>query len=358
MTQVLKSKIKLVNLTAIALMLVFTPVLISTSSHASPILNRKLTLSSSVGDASNVNYTFTTSSALPTSSTPIKSVEIDFCNSLTDSCATSPSGFSSLSSTLASQPSGLGSITGWTVDNSNSSSLRIVNASNSTNPSGSVSISWDGVHNPTANNQTFYAIITTYSSSDWTGAIDSGSVALSTSEDIEVTFTVDETLTFCTGTSITGQNCGTVSGNIVDLGKGSISATSVGTSVISAATNGTTGYSINVSGSTLTSGDNTITAMSSGGASTVGSRQFGLNLVGGNTTPVVGASVTGTGTGFVGSGYDMANNFRFVTGETIASASGPTNANTFTVSYIANIDGSTPAGTYTTILNYTATANF
>lgn len=46
------------------------------------------------------------------------------------------------------------------------------------------------------------------------------------------------------------------------------------------------------------------------------------------------------------------------TGEVIASATGPTNANTFTVGYIANIDGITPAGVYTSNLTYIVTANF
>ena len=59
-----------------------------------------------------------------------------------------------------------------------------------------------------------------------------------------------------------------------------------------------------------------------------------------------------------GTGYGTADIFKFASGETVASASGPSNANTFTVSYIANIAGSTPAGTYNTSLNYVATANF
>lgn len=340
-----------------ALIIGIFPIICMVPVSADPITGRSVTLSSSSADASGITYTLD-ADALPTTGTAVKSAEIKFCTSLTDSCASTPSGFSSASSTLASQPSGLGSASGWTVNTSTSGSLRIVNASNSTTPSGAVSIVWNGVHNPTTTNTTFYGIITTYSNADWTGALDTGSVALSTSTQISVALTVNETLTFCTGTSITGQNCGTVSGSQVNLGNGSTTATATGTSVFAASTNGTTGYSVTVNGNTLQSGGNNITAMASGGASVMNSKQFGINLADANTTPVVGAAKSGSGNGAAETNYGTNDSFRFVSGETVASASGATNANTFTVSYIANIDGSTPAGIYSTILTYTATANF
>jgi hypothetical protein len=349
--------IKVVSIIAVASIVSVSPILLAGTSYASPIMNRKLALSNSVGDASGVTYSFSTTTALPTTTNAIKSVEIKFCTSLSDSCASTPSGFTSTSSSLASQPSGLGAASGWTVDTSAAGSLRIVNASNSTNPSGNVSISWNGVHNPTATNTSFYAMVTTYSGSAFTGALDTGSIALSTTSAIQVNFTVNETLMFCTGTSITGQNCGTATGGVVSLGTGSTLTTSTGTSIMAASTNGSTGYSISMNGSTLTSGSNTITALASNAASSIGNKQFGVNLMS-NTTPTVGSAVNGTGTGTPAANYNSSNSFRFVTGETVASAAGPSNANTYTVSYIANIDGVTPAGVYSTNLDYIATANF
>jgi hypothetical protein len=323
---------------------------------AAPITGRSVLLSTSVGGASGVTYTLTTA-ALPTTGTAVKSVQIQFCTSLTGACTT-PTGFSASSSTLPSQPIGLGASSGWTVSAATPGSLRILNASNATNPSGAVSIVWNNVTNPTATNTTFYGVITTYSDSAWTTPIDTGSVALSTATQIQVALTVNEALTFCTGTTITGQNCGTASGSQVSLGSASTTATATGTSIIAASTNGNTGYSVTVSGATLTSGLNTITALASGGSSSVGTKQFGFNLAGANTTPVIGAAETGTGTATVATNYGTNNTFRFTTGDTIATATGPTNANTFTVGYIANIDGITPAGAYTSNLTYTATANF
>ncbi len=124
------------------------------------------------------------------------------------------------------------------------------------------------------------------------------------------------------------------------------------------ATNGISGASITVSGTTLTSGLNTITACASGCTSTIGNAQFGLNLAA-NTSPLVGAAPTGSAPiGTVATNYGTVNSFRFVSGETVASAASPINTTTYTVSYLANIAGVTPPGSYATSLTYNATANF
>lgn len=322
---------------------------------AAQVTGRKITLSDSTGTATGVTYAFT-SSAVPTTATAVKSVGIQFCTAATGTC-TAPTGFSTASSTLASQPTGLGAASGWTVNAATTNQLRILNAANATTPSGAVAISWNAVVNPTANNTTFYGLITTYSDSAWTTPIDTGTVALSTAAQIQVALDVSEVLTFCTGTSITGQNCGTISGSSVALGNGSTVTPNSGTSVFAVSTNATTGYSVTVNGATLTSGANTILALASQTASSAGTSQFGLNLKA-NTTPSVGANVTGTGSATATSNYGTADQFRFVTGDSIASATAPTNANAFTVSYLANIAGTTAPGHYVSTLTYIATANF
>jgi len=352
-----KNNFRLVCTAVLALVVSAVPLMNATIANALPIMARSVTLSTSAGDAGGVTYTLATA-ALPTTTTAVKSVEIKFCTTATGVC-TKPAGLANASSTLTGQPTGLGAAAGWTVSSVTDGSLRILNASNATNPSGAVGIVWGGVHNPTATNTTFYGIITTFSDSAWVTSIDTGTVALSTSAQIQVALAVNETLTFCTGLTITGENCGTIAGSLVNLGNGSTSSTATGSSVMSASTNGNTGYTITVNGTTLTSGLNTITPLASGGTSAIGSKQFGINLYNGaNSTPVIGAAKTGTGTGAAATNYGTLNNFRFTTGDTVASVAGPTNANTFTVGYIANIDGITPAGVYTTSLTYIATANF
>ena len=126
-------------------------------------------------------------------------------------------------------------------------------------------------------------------------------------------------------------------------------------------TNSVSGYSITVNGATLTCaacvGTPTITASSSQTASSIGSKQFGLNLRA-NTTPSVGVDPDGAGSATPTANYNTANQFRFVTGDSVASSAAADQFRRFQVSYIANIDTATPAGTYTANMNYICTATF
>lgn len=323
---------------------------------AAQITSRKVTLSNSGAAATGVTYTFT-SAALPTTATAIKSVSLTACTTASGACST-PSGFSVSSSSLGAQPSGLGSGSGWTVNTSTAGSLRVVNAANATTPTGSVSVQWDGVVNPTAANTTYYLRMTTYSDSAWTTAVDTGTVAVSTTNQITVSASVDETLTFCTGTSgITNSSCAGATGTSAALGTLTSSTTGSTTSQLGVGTNGQTGYSITVSGTTLTSGGNTISALASQTASSVGGEQFGINLKD-NATPNVGTDPDGSGTGTPTANYGTADQYRFVTGDSIASKAGAEAFRRYHVSYIANIGTDTEAGTYSTTLTYIATATF
>lgn len=321
--------------------------------EAAQITARKVTLSSSAPSATGVTYTF--NFTVPTA-TVIQSASFDICTAASGTCTT-PTGFVNSSSTLASQPTNLGDASGWTVNTSTAGSLRLSKSGNVAAPTGAQTVVFGGITNPSTTNTTFYARMTTYSGAAWTGAIDTGTVASSVSTAIVVTATIDEALTFCTGTSITGQNCGTIAGSAVSLGALTTTSTGSGTSVMAASTNGSTGYAITINGTTLTSGANTVAALAAQTASAQGSNQFGVNLRA-NTTPSVGANVTGTGTGVATANYVTADQFRFVTGDSVASAAAATNANTFTVSYIANISGAQPAGTYTASFVYIATPTF
>ena len=75
---------------------------------------------------------------------------------------------------------------------------------------------------------------------------------------------------------------------------------------------------------------------------------------------VFGADVTvgALAIGTYGAGYGTVNTFNFTTGDTVAQSAGPTNNNTFKVSYIANIGTAQAAGAYATTLTYIATATF
>ncbi|NTW61550.1 hypothetical protein HGB24_02600 [Candidatus Saccharibacteria bacterium] len=311
---------------------------------ASQITARSVVIGSSVASA-NTSYNFTFTA--PTSTT-IKSISFQACDTASGTCTQTgaASGFSSGSATLNGQPTNLGSGGTWTINTTDTTALKILNNSNTGSPSAASTVNFSTVHNPSATNSTFFLRITTYSDSTWTTSIDTGNVATSTAGQITVTASVDETLTF------------TLTSDTVALGTLSTSSTKSGTSTFSVATNASSGYSVAYSGNTLTSGANTITALSSPTASSTDTKQFGINLKD-NSTPNVGSEVSGSGSGAAYTGYGTANSFKFNTsGETLATASAATNSNTFTISYIANIDGSTAAGAYSTVLTFVATANF
>ena len=218
--------------------------------------------------------------------------------------------------------------------------------------------------------------------------------------------------------STTVPNCAGATAGTIGFDKlFSPTDTAAATSQMAASTNATFGYVITVNGSTLTSGSNTITGMVGGAgapvASTRGIAQFGLNLVANTTTVASGfganaldvspdpnscqttpanagcaawlatdnyadtgnIAVASNGTGFRGQpllGYRTVDQFRFQSGDAVAnsleddadpstlgnSAQGGTDGQIYTVSYIANVPGNLPAGTYTTTLTYICTPTF
>ena len=177
---------------------------------------------------------------------------------------------------------------------------------------------------------------------------DSGSVAISILADdqVAVSGTVDESITF------------SLSANSVAFGTLSVSTVTTGTHTFDLATNGTGGAVVTVSGNTLEDGANSVDAMSAAAASSVGTEQFGINLKD-NATPDVGAECSGSAPiAAAATGYATVDNFKFVSGETVASAANAINTTTCTITYIANIAGTTDAGSYTTTLTYVASATF
>lgn len=331
-------------------------VMVPGSASAAQLTARKLTLSTSSAASSAATTTYTFDFTTATTAT-FQSFQAQICTAASGTCTT-PTGFVNSSSTFVSS-----TLSGtWTVSTATAGSLRAsASSASSTTASTAKQIVFGNVQNPTTANQTFFARITLFSDTGYTTGVDTGTVAASTASQITLSGTMDESLVFCAGTSITGTNCGTISGTSVSFGTFSSGSPSSGTSVMAASTNGAGGYSITVNGSTLTcsgcSGTPTIAALSTQTASSAGSAQFGLNLKD-NATPDVGAEVSGTGSGTATANYGTANQYRFVTADSVASASGATNANTFTVSYLVNVPGSQAAGSYSATMTYIATATF
>lgn len=276
-----------------------------------------------------------------------------------------------------------------------------------TNVSGSgviqVGMLFKGIQNPSTANTTFFVRIVVYSDTTATTAIEGGTVAASTTNEIVLQGNMPESLIFCTGGTVGETNgvpdCTTATSGAIQFNAlFSPTSTAYSTSQMAASTNAETGYAITVNGTTLTSGSNSIKAMTTAGQSEYGVSQFGMNLAlndgaaytnapdinttdlppsyagsanitpASNTTNYRGEAYTGYNA-YTGTTPDNGL-FKFNPGDTVADsgydsatpgtpgATVGTDAQIYTVSYIANVPGSQGAGTYTADLTYICTATY
>lgn len=356
---------------------VFGPLLQMQTVNAAQITTRSLTLQAGATDGGSmpggtVNHVFTFT--LPTGGTTLGSIKFQYCTTATGGTCTMPTGMdSTLAGTSLGSTTGL---TGFTLNKTTNGTPYITRTASTFTNNTVVTVPINGVKNPTATNTAFFVRISTYSSTDTTGsAIDTGTVTASTANPIVLTGIMPESLIFCTGATIgtTGgiPDCTTATAGTISFNQlFSPTDTATATSQMAASTNAGSGYNVTVNGATLTSGANTIPAMAAAAGGTRGVGQFGLNLKANTTatsTVAVGTEVNpaSDGTNYRGqalAGYNGVDNFKFVSADSIANSAytvaGPTNAQIYTASYIVNVPGNQPAGTYQTTLTYVCTATF
>jgi hypothetical protein len=189
-----------------------------------------------------------------------------------------------------------------------------------------------------------------------TSGTDSGSLAIATlnpSDTVSVTAQVSPTLTFAISDTTIGF--GTLSSGAPRYATGNLAGNAAETEAhtLQASTNADNGYTITVTGYTLSTeasgAGNTITAIGAvNTASDFGTEQFGLrmNASGGDGSVVAPYAAAGFA-------LDTA-----AFPDQVAQSLVPSDTTTYSVRYIANISGSTEAGSYSTTLTYIATANF
>lgn len=145
----------------------------------------------------------------------------------------------------------------------------------------------------------------------------------------------------------------------LNLGNASTSTTLTGTSQFGVRAYLTGGYVVIVRGAppTQESGGQ-INALATQTASSVGTEQFGINLVA-NTVPTTFGSNPSQvpnstfSFGFVETNYATANQYRYVNGDTIARSNSSSGVTNYTISYIVNIRATTRSGLY----NYNHSVN-
>ncbi len=354
---------------------IIAPVFMQPKVIAAQITNRSLTLQagaaaggSNPGGVVNHLFNFTVPS-----STAIQTIEFQYCTAASGTCGT-VTGLTTTSATIGASTSA--ALSGFTITNTTNADPYISSATAYTPAANTaLTVQLDTVTNPTTANYTFYVWITTWSGANKTGStVDTGTVAASTANPIVLTGTMPESLIFCTGATVSETSgvpdCTTATaGNVSFNQLFSPTSTATAKSQMAASTNASQGYAITVNGATLTNGANTITAMGTATTSIIGTGQFGMNLEV-NTTPAVGTALTPASDGvnyfgFPDTGYGTANTFKFTSGDIVANSgystgtpTVATDAQIYTVSYIVNVPGKQPPGTYTTTLTYIATATF
>jgi hypothetical protein len=141
-----------------------------------------------------------------------------------------------------------------------------------------------------------------------------------------------------------------VSTSSVNFGILSTGSTRTGTALFSVKNYTSYGYVVQTIGTAPTYLARTIAPLAANAGSSIGTEQFGINLVA-NTVPSVGSAATQVpdatfSNGAAASNYNTANSYRYVNGETIASATKNSGETDYTISYIINISNTTPAGSY------------
>lgn len=314
---------------------------------------RSVMLSDPTTSAANVRYTFGfTTNTLG----PIGSISLRICTNYLfefgDPC-TAPPGLDASAAALTTQTG----VSDFSIDPSSTANTLLITRPAATPVSPQpLTYEFSGITNP-SDLGSFYVRIDTFASTDGSGInTDYGNVVFVTNTDVTITTEVPPYLQFCTGITIDGFNCGTAQGGVINFGELSVATTRAATSQMLASTNAPYGYSVTLAGTTMTAGNNAIPAMA-GGVSQTGVSQFGLNARV-NTLPSVGLDPGGPGLTMPSPLYDTPNQYRFNSGDIIASSNNTDDFRKITVSYIVNRHRDQPPGKYVATISYICLANF
>jgi len=142
-----------------------------------------------------------------------------------------------------------------------------------------------------------------------------------------------------------------VTGSNVALGSLSTSLAKTATGTFSVLNYTSSGYIVQIVGTPPSNGAHTLANMSVAATSSVGTEQFGINLVANTSPATFGANPvqqpsTSFSYGSAATGYSTSNNYKYVDGQTIATATRASGKTDYTISYLANISIATPGGSY------------
>jgi hypothetical protein len=153
----------------------------------------------------------------------------------------------------------------------------------------------------------------------------------------------------------------------IDLGYLNTSSASYTSAVFYVRTYLAEGYVVATASDPPNNGGNSLAPMTTGGASSPGTEQFGINLV--ENTTANGAPADygadpsqipdGTfGYGYAATGYDTDGTYRYNKGDVIAQSDSSSGRTDYTISYLYNISEFTESGLYSLLHTLVATSTF
>jgi hypothetical protein len=163
-----------------------------------------------------------------------------------------------------------------------------------------------------------------------------------------------------------------VNTSLVSLGVLSTGAAQFGTATFSVKNYTSYGYVVQVVGTAPTYSGHTLTALATDTASSAGTEQFGVNTVlntsagqGADPVQVPSSSFSygvagdgGTGTFGTTRPYTIPDKYRYVAGETVASAPKSSGETDYTMTFMANQGNTTPSGHYSGSMTLVATGTY
>ena len=165
-------------------------------------------------------------------------------------------------------------------------------------------------------------------------------------------------LIFCLAQQVEENCTGTDDTYFKDMGELNSTSTVTAQSQMAVGTNASAGFVITANGDPPSAGTTTIDGMTTPTASRPGTNQFGINLVA-NTSPAIGENPQGPFTNAVPSaGYGVADQYKYVSGDTVAYSPNVSLMRKFTVSYVLNASPSLKPGVYSTTITFVASGRF
>ena len=270
----------------------------------------------------------------------------------------SVTGLDTASSTLVSQ-----SITAsgtWSVDNAQSAAhkLRLTNGTPVAPQSGAQTAVWGAVTNGSTADTGYYAKITTYTTNSCATPVDTITVQFIYTSGTAVSASVDSSLAFSVAGASSGTSCNGATSNVtttattVPFGTVTTASNKIGVQQLTASTNAGNGYTVAARYSgTLASGSNTITDHTGTNASPTAFSSSGTSSFGYTTNDAslgTGTANRFTSTPNVWAKFTTSNNEVAYNNQAVSNQ-------TTCVGQQVGIATTTPSGSYTTSVIYTAT---